>query len=133
MASTFLPPLAPKKDQKIIKTETDDNATLPLAKGLTIEVLDLPFITTGGNVLTDGLGTAFSSCILLNENKFYGVSKENFFRLNKELAGFGRYHNHVYMQASRAQTFYIHALPPPKLMTGIGQSEMKSETKSEKA
>jgi len=80
------------KDQKIIKTETDDNATLPLAKGLNIEVLDLPFITTGGNVLTDGLGTAFSSCILLNENKFYGVSKENFFRLNKELAGFGKYH-----------------------------------------
>jgi hypothetical protein len=82
------------KDQenRIIKTETDDNATLPLAKGLNIEVLDLPFITTGGNVLTDGLGTAFSSCILLNENKFYGVSKENFFRLNKELAGFGTYH-----------------------------------------
>jgi agmatine deiminase len=82
------------KDQenRIIKTETDDNATLPLAKGLNIEVLDLPFITTGGNVLIDGLGTAFSSCILLNENKFYGVSQDNFFRLNKELAGFGTYH-----------------------------------------
>ncbi|AXE18420.1 hypothetical protein DR864_11990 [Runella rosea] len=80
------------KANRIIKTETDDNATLPLAKGLNIEVLDLPFITTGGNVLTDGLGTAFSSCILLNENQFYGVSKENFFRLNKELAGFGKYH-----------------------------------------
>ncbi|NBB18474.1 hypothetical protein GVN20_03815 [Runella sp. CRIBMP] len=82
------------KDQenRIVKTETDDNATLPLAKGLNIGVLDLPFITTGGNVLTDGLGTAFSSCILLNENKFYGVSKDNFFRLNKELAGFGTYH-----------------------------------------
>lgn len=80
------------KENKIIKTETDDNATLPLGKGLNIGVLDLPFITTGGNVLTDGLGTAFSSCILLNENKFYGVSQENFFRLNKELAGFGKYH-----------------------------------------
>lgn len=80
------------KENKIIKTETDDNATLPLGKGLNIGVLDLPFITTGGNVLTDGLGTAFSSCILLNENKFYGVSNENFFRLNKELAGFNRYH-----------------------------------------
>jgi len=80
------------KEKKIIKTETDDNATVPLGKGLGIGVLDLPFITTGGNVLTDGLGTAFSSCILLNENKFYGVSKENFFRLNKELAGFGTYY-----------------------------------------
>ena len=80
------------KNKKIIKTETDDNATVPLGKGLNIGVLDLPFITTGGNVLTDGLGTAFSSCILLNENRFYGVPKENFFRLNKELAGFGTYH-----------------------------------------
>lgn len=80
------------KNKKIIKTETDDNATVPLGKGLGIGVLDLPFITTGGNVLTDGLGTAFSSCILLNENRFYGVAKENFFRLNKELAGFSKYH-----------------------------------------
>jgi agmatine deiminase len=80
------------KQNRIIKTETDDNATVPLGQGLNIGVLDLPFITTGGNVLTDGLGTAFSSCILLNENKFYGVSKENFFRLNKELAGFRTYH-----------------------------------------
>ncbi len=43
-------------------------------------------------------------------------------------------HDHLaHMQASRAQTFYIHNLPPPKLMTGIGQSKMKIETKSEKA
>jgi agmatine deiminase len=80
------------KDKKVIKTETDDNATKPLGKGLNIDVLDLPFITTGGNVLTDGLGTAFSSCILLNENKFDGVSKEQFFRLNREMAGFSTYH-----------------------------------------
>ncbi|MFN4145201.1 MAG: agmatine deiminase family protein [Runella sp.] len=80
------------KNKIIIKTETDDNATASLGKGLRIEVLDLPYITTGGNVLTDGLGTAFSSCILLNENKFYGVSKEDFFRLNKKLAGLSNYH-----------------------------------------
>ncbi len=42
-------------------------------------------------------------------------------------------HNHLaHMQASRAQVFYIHNLPPPKLMTGIGSSKMKIETKSEK-
>lgn len=80
------------KDHKIIKTETDDNATLPVGKGLNLEVLDLPFITTGGNVMTDGLGTAFSSCVLLNENQFYKVPKEQFFRLNKELSGFKTYH-----------------------------------------
>lgn len=42
-------------------------------------------------------------------------------------------HNHLaHMQASRAQVFYIHNLPAPKLMTGIGNSTMKIETKSQK-
>lgn len=42
-------------------------------------------------------------------------------------------HNHLaHMQASRAQNFYIHNLPAPKLMTGIGGSKMKIETKSVK-
>jgi tetratricopeptide (TPR) repeat protein len=42
-------------------------------------------------------------------------------------------HNHLaHIQSSRAQNFYIHNLPTPKLMTGIGQSKMKIETKSEK-
>ena len=76
---------------KIIKTETDDSATIYLGKALNIELLDLPFINTGGNVLTDGLGTAFSTCALLNENQFFGVSKEKFFNLNRGLLGFDRY------------------------------------------
>ena len=42
-------------------------------------------------------------------------------------------HNHLtHMQASRAHVFYIHNLPSPKLMKGIGNSTMKIETKSEK-
>jgi len=42
-------------------------------------------------------------------------------------------HNHLaHMQAGRAQIFYIHNLPAPKLMTGIGNSDMKIESKSEK-
>jgi tetratricopeptide (TPR) repeat protein len=42
-------------------------------------------------------------------------------------------HNHLaHIQTSRAQNFYIHNLPAPKLMTGIGQSKMKIVTKSEK-
>ncbi len=42
-------------------------------------------------------------------------------------------HNHLaHMQASRAQNFYIHNLPAPKLMSGIGQSDFKIVTKSEK-
>ncbi|MEO6286749.1 MAG: tetratricopeptide repeat protein [Dyadobacter sp.] len=42
-------------------------------------------------------------------------------------------HSHLaHMQASRATTFYIHNLPAPKLMTGIGKSAMKIVTTSEK-
>jgi hypothetical protein len=42
-------------------------------------------------------------------------------------------HSHLaHIQALRAETFYIHNLPAPKLMNGIGKSEMKIETKSEK-
>lgn len=80
------------KDSPPTKTQIDDNATIPFAKGIGVEVLDLPFINTGGNVLTDGLGTAFSTCILLNENKFYNVPREQFLKLNKELLGISNYH-----------------------------------------
>jgi len=42
-------------------------------------------------------------------------------------------HNHLaHMQASRAQNFYVHNLPAPKLMKGIGHSSMKINTNSEK-
>jgi agmatine/peptidylarginine deiminase len=80
------------KNNEIIKTEVDDNATVPLGKGLNMEILDLPFICTGGNFLTDGLGTAFSACILLNENRFYHVSEEQYFKLNRDLQGIKNYH-----------------------------------------
>lgn len=79
------------KDNKIIRTETEDSTTLYLGKALNIELQDLPFINTGGNVETDGLGTAFSTCILLNENQFFGVSEEKFKDLNRNLLGFDRY------------------------------------------
>ena len=42
-------------------------------------------------------------------------------------------HNHLaHMQAGRAQVFYIHKLPAPKILSGVGNSDMKIETKSEK-
>lgn len=81
-----------KDGDKILKTETEDNATVPLGNQLKIGVLDLPFITTGGNVMTDGIGSAFSSCILMNENRFYGVDDNKFFELNKSLLGIQQYH-----------------------------------------
>jgi agmatine deiminase len=78
-------------DNEIITTEVDDNATVPLAEGLNVPVLDLPFVNTGGNVLVDGLGTAFSTCILLNENDYMGVSKDEFLQLNNDLLGLNQY------------------------------------------
>ncbi|MBK8621586.1 MAG: agmatine deiminase family protein [Saprospiraceae bacterium] len=80
------------KNNNIIKTEIEDNATLPIGKTLDIPILDLPFITTGGNVMTDGLGTAFSSCIILNENRYFNVSESRFFKLNDSLSGYKNYH-----------------------------------------
>jgi agmatine deiminase len=80
------------QDNKILKTEIDDNATVPIGKALNLPVLDLPFINTGGNVLTDGIGTAFSSCILLAENRFFKVSDPQFFNLNDSLLGLKNYH-----------------------------------------
>ncbi len=77
---------------KIIKTETDDNATVYVGQQLNFPVVDLPFISTGGNVMTDGLGSAFSSCVLTNENRYYGIPDDKFFLLNKSLLGFQQYH-----------------------------------------
>ncbi|MGB4775038.1 MAG: agmatine deiminase family protein, partial [Daejeonella sp.] len=79
------------RDNKVIKTQTDDQVTVFIGKQLNLEVLDLPFINTGGNVLTDGLGTSFSTCILTNENRFYGISDEKFLKLNKALLGIKQY------------------------------------------
>ena len=68
-----------------------DEAIIPLANQLELKVLDLPFANTGGNVLTDGIGTAFSTCILLTENRFIGISDQEFFALNDSLLGFTNY------------------------------------------
>ncbi len=73
-------------------TQIDDDATIPLANQLGFEILDLPFINTGGNVLTDGLGTAFSTCIILAENQYHDIDENEFFALNESLLGLHRYH-----------------------------------------
>lgn len=77
--------------KQIILTETDDNATVKIGQSLNMEVLQLPFVTTGGNVAADGQKTAFSTCIITNENRFDGTSDEAFFNRNKTLLGFSHY------------------------------------------
>lgn len=68
-----------------------DTAIATIGNRLGLEVLDLPFTNTGGNVLTDGMGTAFSTCILLTENRYNGLSDREFFHLNDSLLGLSNY------------------------------------------
>ena len=79
------------ENNKMLLTQIDDDATIPLAKQLGYELMDLPFNNTGGNVLTDGLGTAFSTCVIKAENKFHGIDSESFLQLNDSLLGFQTY------------------------------------------
>lgn len=80
-----------KNGEKVLLTEIDDRATGPLGEQLGMEILELPFINTGGNVLSDGLGTAFSTCVITNENRYDGISEKRLRQLNKELLGITRY------------------------------------------
>ncbi|RLD26251.1 MAG: hypothetical protein DRI75_12075 [Bacteroidetes bacterium] len=96
-ASTFTD-LACNDSIDFIKTKSGeiyhspmDTVIVPIANQLGFEVLKLPFTNTGGNVLTDGIGTAFSTCALLTENRFNGVSDQEFFNLNDSLLGFTKY------------------------------------------
>jgi agmatine deiminase len=80
------------KQHETLESEIDDNTIVPLGKGLNLEVLNLPFINTGGNFMTDGLGTAFSTCIMVSENKFHQVPEAQYFKLNQDLQGIKNYH-----------------------------------------
>jgi agmatine deiminase len=62
-------------------TQIEDDASITLANQLSFGVMDLPFNNTGGNVLTDGLGTAFSMCVILAENEFHGIDNNEFFSI----------------------------------------------------
>lgn len=79
------------KNGNVERTQIEDDATIPLAKQLGFELLDLPYINTGGNVITDGIGTAFSTCVITAENKYHGIDQEKFLQLNDSLLGFKRY------------------------------------------
>lgn len=80
------------KNGKPYHSTNADEAILKIADQLEFEVFDLPFANTGGNVLTDGIGTAFSTCVLLAENRFLGINDQDFFQLNDSLLGFTNYH-----------------------------------------
>ena len=69
----------------------DDRATGVLAERLGFANLRLPIALTGGNALVDGHGTAFSTCVMLNENRELGVSEDQFFAAVRQQLGISRY------------------------------------------
>ena len=70
----------------------DDSVTEKVARTLGFSNIQLPFAFTGGNALVDGHGTAFSTCVMLNENRRYlGLSKQEFLRAIDERLGISNY------------------------------------------
>jgi hypothetical protein len=63
-----------------------------LAEALGVTTVKPPFGLTGGNALVDGLGTVFSTCVMLKENReWFGLSEREFFEAVKTRLGFDRY------------------------------------------
>ncbi|MDH3648543.1 MAG: agmatine deiminase family protein [Saprospiraceae bacterium] len=79
-------------NEKILLTTTDDIAPASIAIHIGVEALELPFTFTGGNVFTDGRGTALSTCIIKNENRFIGGSNASMLSGAEELLGIQQYY-----------------------------------------
>jgi agmatine/peptidylarginine deiminase len=69
----------------------DDLASVRIAETLGYDIVALPFILTGGNVMFDGQGKALSTCILLNENRGFQVSDTQLFGYAEQYLGIGDY------------------------------------------
>jgi hypothetical protein len=77
---------------RVILTKTDDQIPDFMSTSLNIDVLPLPFAFTGGNVISDGQRSGFSTCVITNENRVKGVDDEKFFRDVKQLLGIESHH-----------------------------------------
>jgi agmatine/peptidylarginine deiminase len=74
-------------------SDSEDAATDVVAGTLGLSRRQLPFALTGGNALVDGHGTAFSTCVMLNENRRHlGISQDEFHRAVETHLGIS---NHV--------------------------------------
>ena len=69
-----------------------DPTAVQLARTLGVSRLELPYALVGGNALVDGLGTMFSTCVMLNENyKYLGLGEKKFFNTVKTQLGIDNY------------------------------------------
>ncbi len=76
----------------VVPTTLEDIAPYHIGKAMDFEMVELPFVFTGGNVLTDGRGTAFSTCIMVNENEYMGLERSEYFHKTETLLGIDDYH-----------------------------------------
>ena len=80
------------QNHQIEQTKIDDAIPDYIGAALDEDVVKLPFAFTGGNVITDGQESGFSTCALLNENKYTGMSEDSFYaKVNRQL-GMDHYH-----------------------------------------
>ncbi len=79
-------------DQGNMDFAADDHMPGYIAPALGLERVALPFSFTGGNILVDGQRTGFSTCIILNENRFKGIAEEKFLSDAEKMLGLKKYH-----------------------------------------
>ncbi len=75
----------------VVPTTVEDMAPYKIGEAMNFEMVELPFVFTGGNVLTDGRGTAFSTCIITNENQYMGLKRADFLKKAEEFLGIDNY------------------------------------------
>ena len=80
------------EQNNIIKTTTDDRAPEFISNALNLDIIHLPFAFTGGNVITDGQRSGFSTCVITNENRFLGLTDEKFLHDVHQLLGIQNHH-----------------------------------------
>ncbi len=76
---------------KIEPTIADDRIPRYIAGSVDLEMVELGFAFTGGNVISDGQQSAFSTCVLLNENNFMGIDEAKFRTMAEEKLGITKY------------------------------------------
>ncbi len=77
---------------QIEQTKIDDVIPDYIASTTDMDLIKLPFAFTGGNVITDGQHSGFSTCMLTNENRYAGVTDETLFRDLNQYLGLDNYH-----------------------------------------
>ena len=70
---------------------SDDLAAEAIARQLGLSFVKAPFAFTGGNVLNDGVNTIISTEVLLAENKFEGLTRDQYFKYVSRVTGMTNY------------------------------------------